>query len=408
MLTTLISAVQGALGNFTRGFLVVTFIPVMLFVAVNVAIASVVCPGLLPASAVAAGFADGIKTALWMVGTGAAALVFGALQPVLFRLTEGDHMPEWMRRWWHASHQKRLDALRWEAARVYERRQKFDKATPRWRAALALPESGGVVPTQTSQDLVGSLAKLRSRSEPIEPGQIEAAVTSMSADLQAAGANVVPKALRDLRREFQRVIGYARDRSLYDYRQIQNRIQASFPGNVFDPEPSSDNILAPTTFGNVGRTMRSYALRRYGLDLDIFWNRLQKVMEDSTTSKMFASMQGQKTQVDFLVNLLWLTVLLGAWMPVLFLEGMHPRLFLTVAIAVPVLAYILYQTACRAYLIFADQVRTAVDYFRSDILAGLRIKLPVGTDDEMRLWERLGDRIGYARKDAAFLYAPPK
>jgi hypothetical protein len=140
------------------------------------------------------------------------------------------------------------------------------------------------------------------------------------------------------------------------------------------------------------------------VDLDIFWTRFQKAMSD-TTSKMPDNLAGQKCQVDFLVNMLWLTLLTGlVWTPALWIEGAHPALFVGVAIIVPALAWLLYDAACHAYLVFADQLRTAVDFFRFDVLNQLLIGAPNGTEDEEELWERLGNRIGYGRKDATFVY----
>jgi hypothetical protein len=229
-------------------------------------------------------------------------------------------------------------------------------------------------------------------------------VYALFVHLTACGRGDTPSVLRAARLDLVRVIRYARDRINYENRSLHNQLQASFPGQVFDPDVSTDNILAPTRFGNIGRTMRSYALRRYGMDLDIFWTRFQKAMAD-TPSKMSDTLSGQKSQVDFLVNLLWLTLLTGAvWIPALWIDGAHPILFVAVAIATPALGWLLFDAACRAYFVFADQLRTAVDFFRFDVLNQLQIPLPNGTEDEERLWERLGNRIGYARKDATFVY----
>jgi hypothetical protein len=128
-------------------------------------------------------------------------------------------------------------------------------------------------------------------------------------------------------------------------------------------------------------------------------------MADSPTSKTFDSLQAQKSQLDFLVNLFWLAVATGiVWLPWLAVERLHPILFCATAIGIPWLGSVLYAAACRSYVVFADQIRTAVDYFRFDMLAGLRINIPAGTLEEEEIWERLGNRIGYARQDATFIY----
>src|SRR5262245_21299438 len=44
----------------------------------------------------------------------------------------------------------------------------------------------------------------------------------------------------------------------------------------------SPTQLAPTALGNIARSISSYARRRYGMDLDFMWTRLQKVMEGTS------------------------------------------------------------------------------------------------------------------------------
>jgi hypothetical protein len=409
MLTTLFNAIQTAVGSFTRAFLVVTYLPLVLFIALNGGLLKATSPTIARAlfGSLKISTDTSMGLALWILGSSAAALLLGALQPTLYRITDGDLMPRWLCRRLHIAHQRRVDELRFLAAQAFDAQELFDRKSSEWLKRMTLPEHGGRVPSAEAMALINDMAKLRSAGDAISPEQIEAAVSALDPDLRAAGPDSPPSQLRDLRRRLLRLIGYMRDRSRYEYRQVQNILQASYPGGVFDPEPSSDNVLAPTTFGNIGRTMRSYALRRYGLDLDIFWNRLQKVMADDNSSKMFDGVQGLKTQVDFLINLLWLTVITGVfWIPILAIFGAGASLFAAVALGMPLLAAALYYLTCRAYVVFADQVRTAVDYFRFAILQGLKINPPNDTEDEELLWERLGNRIGYARKDATFLYGP--
>jgi hypothetical protein len=151
--------------------------------------------------------------------------------------------------------------------------------------------------------------------------------------------------------------------------------------------------------------MRTYALRRYSMDLDIFWTRLQKVMADSTKSKMFDTLQTQKAQLDFLVTLFFATLLTAIlWLPWLAAERAHPLAFRLLGTLLPVACWLLYGAACRTYLVFADQVRTAVDFFRLEVLSGFQLALPVGTREEEALWFRLGNRVGYANDGETFFY----
>lgn len=405
MLTSLLTAIQGAFASFARGFLIVSLVPTLLFLATNLALLSAVNWDWFSALKTNAA-ANSLVASLWTVGSASAALVLGALQPLLYRLTEGEDLPGPLRWYGHSVQRYRLDCLHEEAKKIADLYNGIDRMCDGWMANLALPAGavGGSIPSAPALQLIRKLERRRRLGWEIPFGGIQQAVHALYFHLTAGGTSVTPPELREARRQLSRIIRYARDRVKHDNRNVHNQLQASFPGQVFDPDVSTDNILAPTGFGNIGRTMRSYALRRYGLDLDIFWSRFQKAMAD-TTSKMGENLAGQKSQVDFLLNMLWLTLLTGAfWTPALWIEGGHPLWFVVVAIASPALGWLLYDAACRAYLVFADQVRTSVDFFRFEVLKQLQIGAPNGTEDEVVLWERLGNRIGYARKDATFVY----
>ncbi len=403
MLSSLLTAIQGAFASFARGFLIVSLLPVLLFIAANAALLSAVNWAWFSALKLG-NLSDGLASALWGVGAATAALVLGALLPFLYQLTEGQSLPRLLRWYLHTVQRYRLDRMHEQARQTAALVAGIDRMHDGWVANLDLPRHGGSNPSKKTLRLIGKLERRRGLGWDIRFQEIQQAVHALRNDLNAGGIDRTPAKLREARRKLVRIIRYARDYVKYVNRASQNQMQTSFPGQVFDPNVSTDNILAPTGFGNIGRTMRSYALRRYGMGLDIFWTRFQKAMND-TSSKAADNLAGQKSQVDFLVNMLWLTLLTGiVWTPVLWIEGGHPLLFAAVAIGTPALAWLFYDAACRAYLVFADQLRAAVDYFRFEVLNQLHIGVPIGTEDEQALWERLGNRIGYARKDATFLY----
>jgi len=400
MLTTLFTAIQGALANLTRGFLLVNLFPVVLFVAANASILKVVLRPAYDKLLIDKLTGDTLTFVIWLVICGTAAVVLSALQAWLFQLTEGENWPYFVRCWGHAVQRKRLDTLYEEARKAYLLHKDLSDKRKDWLKRIETRETGGSVPSAAAIATIEALRGKRFNGERIDDTAVDAAVQALEPHCRAPGGHAPSPELDSAKRDLESVIDHAQNWSNYRYLRTQNQLQATFPGDVFDLDPSSDNNLASTRFGNIGRTMRSYALRRYSLDLDIFWNRLQKVMADSTTSKAFDTLQGQKSLVDFLINALWLTVVTAViWIPWLGVERLHPALFSAVAIGVPLLVCVLYDAACRAYVVFADQVRTLVDFFRWDILAGLRIDPPVGTKEEELLWQRLGSRIGYGKSE---------
>lgn len=401
MLTALLGSIQNALTSFLKGFVVVALLPTAYFVGVNLLLISLSGVTWADKTHLVQFATDGLPLTAALVVLCAAAFVLTTMQPWLLQALEGEHLPGPLRRALHRGQADRLDALRDRAEAAFFAK---DALAGQCNAAVAALAAVAHPPSETARRLVQDLWERRREGLAIEPEQIAEAIQALTADPAAGAAADV--SFGELRRRMHRIATYARDRSRQRFFQTQTQMQFRFPGDVFDPDPSSDNVLAPTAFGNIGRTMRSYALRRYSIDLDIFWTRFQKAMADSTNKTMFETLQTQKALVDFTVTMFWLTLVIACgWIPWLSAERLHPRLFRVVTVGAPSLVWVFYQAACRAYLLFADHVRTAVDFFRFDVIRGFHLTDPAGTLEEQILWERLGNQIGYANRNATFLYA---
>jgi hypothetical protein len=231
------------------------------------------------------------------------------------------------------------------------------------------------------------------------PDDLKRAVSALFKALRENATNLrspSSEALYQAYDDLNKGVKYAADRLQWERIRLRNLRQFNYPGTM-DPTPerSTHNLLAPTMAGNIGRTMRSYAITRYNLDLDIFWTRLQKAIQQAS-SDYYAALQDAKVQVDALVVLCWLTALFTAIWSVAFVF-VYPsvRAFLAVAIAGPMIARGLYLAACHHYRVFADLVRGCVDLFRFALIADLRLALPYGIDEERDLWKVLGDRTAY-------------
>jgi hypothetical protein len=215
-----------------------------------------------------------------------------------------------------------------------------------------------------------------------------------SADLNGSKASEV---LRRKLEEFIESIYYAWDEYRFERIRLYNLRQFHYPGSMESQQQrSSVNSLAPTTFGNIGRTIRSYALTRYDMDLDIFWTRLQKTLQGS--KDFYGVLQDAKIQVDSLVALTWLAAAFATGCLVIlpwFASSMTE--FLILGIAGPLLTLGSYRLACRSYMVFADLLRSAVDLYRFELLKDLHILPPYSLDEEKRLWSNLGNLTGYGR-----------
>lgn len=400
MLGTLLSSIQTALSGFVRGFFIVAFLPTLFFVWANVALLRTV--SLVSAKSLEPLWtADSVHMGIALIAISGFAVLLTFVQPWLLALLEGRHLPAFVKGALQRRQTDALDELKTRAAWHFREKGALETSATHWRESLAtlLPDTAPV--PESTAALIAALTDKRRRGAVIESSEIAAAYSGAPGAQRNSGMS--PRQARD---EMERVIRYAPDRSRHGFYEVQNRMQCTYPGDVYDPDPSSDNVLAPTAFGNVARTMRSYALRRYGIDLDIFWTRFQKVMADDGNSKLFDSLQSQKTLVDTAVTLFWLTVLIGLiWIPLLAAGRQNAFAFQVVALGVPLAAWAFYHLAVQAYLVFADHVRTSVDYYRFKVLRAFNITPPPGTKEERVIWERLGGFVGYANDKDVFIYA---
>ena len=201
--------------------------------------------------------------------------------------------------------------------------------------------------------------------------------------------------------DLEAAIQYALDRREFDKRRLLQARQTTYPGvrptSTDQPEGAiANNILAPTTLGNIGRTIGTYTLVRYQMDLDIFWTRLQNSLQKDA-KEYYAVLQDSKVQVDTMVTLCWVSAIYTlVWLATLLtLPSSTVPQFLTVGIAGTLAAMMFYGLACESYRVFADVMRSSVDLFRFQVLKALSIGLPADSDDEKALWLRLGNATGF-------------
>jgi hypothetical protein len=194
-------------------------------------------------------------------------------------------------------------------------------------------------------------------------------------------------------------IEYGADQWRAERIRLFNKRQFTFPG----VRPSSRvrahsgiNMLAPTRFGNIGRTMRSYALTRYNFDLEIMWTRLQNAIQKNATG-FYGVLQDSKAQVDFLVSLVWFTFVFTVFWSIRLLSYANATVaeFLSVGLGGAIVTVLSYAMACRSYQVFADLMRSAVDMFRFKVLDVLQLPLPYGSDEERELWQKVANAMGF-------------
>lgn len=351
------------------------------------------------------------------------SFVYLMINTFLRELLEGEHWPPpgWLRSWCTRRQQLRRDHLQSRYGSLQEERRQIlngrvrfsPEAVPetiggkeQWLAAMktarkASPgEAPGGAPSSCAYDdasaaavAIRALERRRAEGRIIFYDDLNAAVAALVPELERCAVDFPPtgqeKASRLLDRDqagLLRLIDWSVIRLADEVIQLSNQRQFGYP----------DEIVAPTGMGNIARSVGSYSESRYGLNISLFWTRLQKVLQGED---FYSVLQDSKTQLDFGVASLWLVVASTLiWSIYLLLLGHSAITFALVALLGPLLARMLYKLCLQNYRVFADLLRSAVDVYRFDLLAALGIARPADTHQERRLWEVLNQQLEYGER----------
>jgi hypothetical protein len=234
---------------------------------------------------------------------------------------------------------------------------------------------------------IAALIDLRAANQDITVIELEAEVNAIASVLVKNNPELETDPSRNLDADYVALvglIGYALDKSDGEYISYLIEFQFDYAGQD----------VAPTKMGNISKIAPYYASSRYSMNLDIFWTRLQKIAQGDTS--VYASLQDAKTQLDFLVSLIWHTLIFTAlWVIILPLLTEAKYLYTVIVIIGPLTLWIWYQIALQNYRAFSDLLRAAVDVYRLDLLKTLRIPLPANAENERLVWEMLERRVVY-------------
>jgi hypothetical protein len=182
-----------------------------------------------------------------------------------------------------------------------------------------------------------------------------------------------------------RLVEYAISRLRDEVNTLFNERQFNFP--------QGEGTLAPTAMGNIALSVGSYTRTRYHFNFEMFWPRLQKILQGEA---FYALLQDAKTQLDFLVSAIWLAVLsVILWIPYLMLYGYSIKLYLFIAIGGPILIRGLYLLALQNYRAFTCLLRSAVDLYRISLVKALHIPPPSNSSQERQIWAVLNQQVAY-------------
>jgi len=147
-----------------------------------------------------------------------------------------------------------------------------------------------------------------------------------------------------------------------------------------------------TTLGNVMESYNYYSYKRYRIESEVFWPRLQKVV----SSEFKNTLADQKTLLDFALTMATLAVVyvalaatVGPWL------SYTPGLWVLLGAAGSMVAYVFYALAVSVAKQFGDLVRSAFDLFRLDLIKALGCPRPADIEAERALWKQLSILVVY-------------
>lgn len=327
--------------------------------------------------------------------------VFSTLTTGLREVLEGKHLNTFIANCLSQQYRANLSELEQKLTAARRSLRKIRLKRQSWQTQMANARAAGTtatVCTYTIRSQLTSLLDRQSAHQSIDPTLLETEVTEMTVSLAHNSTVLGSLACQALDADqglVLRLIAYASDYYQAEVLRRFNEIQFDFPGQD----------VAATRMGNIANVASYYAQSRYSMNLEIYWTRLQKVLQED--SHFYPVLQESKMQLDFLVELIWLTLVFTlTWVIVLPFFGEGVFLYPVIAIGGPLLTWIWYRIALRNYRAFSDLLRAAVDLYRLDLLKELHIPLPANAAQECVLWETLEQRTAYG-DDTNFLLQNP-
>lgn len=426
MLSALLNSIQTSLGS--RGFLIGSVFPVVIFTCTNGWLTYRASPGFRTWLGKVDGLTQqALLTSALVAAVIVASYVLSAAASAILETFEGKHWPTiWFRRLLHRVQLSRLRHLEeryWACVHELGDIQEGVKTDPKHQPPLVgwidrLDSTRSAAATceypVTTMDRwrwrpprpdvgvkeMNAVRRRREGGRPIPAKLLGDAVAKLTLVLQtnaSIGSSPATKALRRDRDYLIEAIRFSRDCYQAERVRLFTLRRFQFPVDAKTGKERSNIVLAPTTMGNIGRTIRSYAQNHYGLDIDVLWTRLQNASQSS--DKFYLTLQDAKVQVDFFAActcLAWLTT--AAWL-IVEVGWLHSlRDFLVIGVIGPLAALGAYVLSCRAYNVFADMMRTCIDLFRFRVLTDLHLPLPPGLEEEKVAWQNLANVMGYENR----------
>lgn len=172
------------------------------------------------------------------------------------------------------------------------------------------------------------------------------------------------------------------------YYQLAAEYDQSFPYSV--------DLILPTRLGNILRASETYPTVRYGMDAVSWWPRLYNLIPKETKQ----GIEGALNELYILLNLSTLSVIFFIWClivtsyysitPVTINPEFIFRYVYAGVIAL-ICAWFFYRISLHKAGAFGNQIRSAYDLYRLQLLEQMKLKRPENSVDEFHIWKNLGE-----------------
>lgn len=155
-----------------------------------------------------------------------------------------------------------------------------------------------------------------------------------------------------------------------------------------------EDFLLPTPFGNIIRAFESYTSTMYGIDAIPGWNRLLTVVPKDYQDLI----DNAKSQVDFWINTSLLSII--TLLEYIIFSILKWKLYFPWIVLLLILfIFFTHQRAKSSAVLWGDFVKSAFDIFLPDLIGKLKFFPPSNNEESKELWLKFSQAILYVRPD---------
>lgn len=160
--------------------------------------------------------------------------------------------------------------------------------------------------------------------------------------------------------------------------------------------PPSDSLIMPTRLGNILRAAEAYPQSRYHVDAVMLWPRMVWAID----REYMIHVDSANDQCSFLLNSSLLSSIFAiiAFSASIFvwlfsISSYLGFIYLLAGVGALAIAWFFYTASLLNVTKYGNLIRSSYDLFRFNLLEKLHLKLPVDTEEEKKIWEKISNLV---------------